>query len=199
MLCCLAGCHPGACACRHHHTRAPGALGCGAAHPGGDGAHACAFPSDPRAGQPAEATQCTGEPSNNNHTLLLPGVPPAPLQSGGLPARFGGFLSTTDLFDVALFGLSGGEAELMDAQQRLLLEASFEVGASKACICSTPELHLRSWPNRINPQGATTRTVVLVAVARLILRKERNSRPSKKPVCPLSTLIRSYPDHLSPV
>ena len=60
--------------------------------------------------------------------------PPAlccpPLQSGGLPARFGGFLGATDLFDVALFGLSGGEAELMDAQQRLLLEASFEVGAT---------------------------------------------------------------------
>jgi acyl transferase domain-containing protein len=65
---------------------------------------------------------------------LLPCDTLPPLQSGGLPARFGGFLSATDLFDVALFGLSGGEAELMDAQQRLLLEASFEVGACKACM-----------------------------------------------------------------
>ena len=42
----------------------------------------------------------------------------------GLPARFGGFLpsSVTDGFDLALFGLSGGEAELMDPQQRLLLD-----------------------------------------------------------------------------
>ena len=43
-----------------------------------------------------------------------------------LPARFGCFLTGTDQFDVFLFGLSGGEAELMDAQQRLLLEVSLE-------------------------------------------------------------------------
>lgn len=49
---------------------------------------------------------------------------------GALPARFGAFLSSVDLFDVALFGLSSGEAELMDAQQRLLLELSLEVRAA---------------------------------------------------------------------
>ena len=51
----------------------------------------------------------------------------AGLQSGVLSARFGGFAAATDLFDVALFGLSGNEAELMDVQQRLLLELALEV------------------------------------------------------------------------
>lgn len=54
-------------------------------------------------------------------------------QPGTLPARFGGFISATDLFDVALFGLSGSEAELMDAQQRLLLETTLEVWPPLHC------------------------------------------------------------------
>ena len=56
--------------------------------------------------------------------------------SGLLPARFGAFLPSTDGFDTAMFGLSGGEAELMDPQQRLLLEVALEAlcqaGASVA-------------------------------------------------------------------
>jgi acyl transferase domain-containing protein len=46
--------------------------------------------------------------------------------SGGAdwPARFGGWLDGIELFDAALFGISGAEAELMDAQQRLLVEAT---------------------------------------------------------------------------
>ena len=46
---------------------------------------------------------------------------------GGLAARFGGFLEGLELFDGSLFGLSVNEAELMDPQQRMLLETSYQV------------------------------------------------------------------------
>jgi acyl carrier protein len=42
------------------------------------------------------------------------------------PARFGGWLDGIEMFDAALFGISSTEAELMDAQQRLLLETADE-------------------------------------------------------------------------
>jgi hypothetical protein len=42
------------------------------------------------------------------------------------PARFGGWLAGIEAFDAAAFGISGAEAELMDAQQRLLLEGALE-------------------------------------------------------------------------
>lgn len=60
----------------------------------------------------------------------------APSSQAGLPARFGGFLpsSVTEGFDIALFGLSGGEAELMDPQQRLLLDVSLEVRGRDVCL-----------------------------------------------------------------
>ena len=45
----------------------------------------------------------------------------------GLAARFGGFLEGLELFDGSLFGLSVNEAELMDPQQRMLLETSYQV------------------------------------------------------------------------
>jgi NADPH:quinone reductase-like Zn-dependent oxidoreductase/3-oxoacyl-(acyl-carrier-protein) synthase/acyl carrier protein len=47
-------------------------------------------------------------------------------QKSMLPARFGGYLPAADQFDLALFGLSTTEAELMDAQQRILLEGTYE-------------------------------------------------------------------------
>ena len=47
-------------------------------------------------------------------------------QGGVVPARFGGWLSGVEMFDAGLFGISGVEAELMDAQQRLLLQAAHQ-------------------------------------------------------------------------
>ncbi len=37
-------------------------------------------------------------------------------------ARFGGFIGGTDLFDAVAFGITPAEAELMDPQQRALME-----------------------------------------------------------------------------
>jgi acyl transferase domain-containing protein len=49
-----------------------------------------------------------------------------------LPARFGGWLADIEQFDAAAFGISGIEAQLMDAQQRLLLQLPLEALASSA-------------------------------------------------------------------
>ena len=40
--------------------------------------------------------------------------------------RFGGFLANVDVFDAGLFAITGAEADLMDPQQRQLLEVSWE-------------------------------------------------------------------------
>lgn len=37
-------------------------------------------------------------------------------------ARFGGFIGATDRFDAVAFGVTPAEAELMDPQQRVLME-----------------------------------------------------------------------------
>ena len=48
-----------------------------------------------------------------------------PAQSMGAQqrVRFGGFLDGVDAFDAALFGITGAEADLMDPQHRVLMEA----------------------------------------------------------------------------
>ncbi|GFH18520.1 uncharacterized protein HaLaN_15341 [Haematococcus lacustris] len=49
------------------------------------------------------------------------------------PARFGGWLPGCEWFDPAAFGLTAQEALLMDAQQRLLMEATAEaIGSAPA-------------------------------------------------------------------
>ncbi len=42
----------------------------------------------------------------------------------GMHARYGGYMMAADLFDASLFGVSEAEAEVMDPQQRVLLEVS---------------------------------------------------------------------------
>lgn len=47
--------------------------------------------------------------------------------AGKLPrVRFGAWMGNVDAFDAGLFGISGQEAQLMDPQQRVLLEVSHE-------------------------------------------------------------------------
>ena len=71
------------------------------------------------------------------------------LQSGKsqLRVRFGGHLLGVAHFDAGLFSISGAEAELMDPQQRALLEVSWELVSERLmpgkllvtlpCICVT--------------------------------------------------------------
>ncbi len=60
-----------------------------------------------------------------------------------LRARFGGWLPSVDTFDAAFFGVSVPEAELMDAQQRMLLEVSWEC-IHQVPFSSSPFLHHHS-------------------------------------------------------
>ena len=65
-----------------------------------------------------------------------------------LPAQFGAFLPDIDQFDASLFNISSTEAELMDAQQRLLLQTSMEVSLGDKFVV----LHsLHSLCSSLNP------------------------------------------------
>ena len=51
---------------------------------------------------------------------------------GALSRRFGALMDGAELFDARAFGIAAPEAAAMDAQQRLLLEASHEALAGSA-------------------------------------------------------------------
>ena len=67
----------------------------------------------------------------------------AAMSPNALEARFGCFISGTQLFDAAAFGISRPEALYMDPQQRLLLQHAAEAlaghGTAPLGACSAPE------------------------------------------------------------
>lgn len=60
-------------------------------------------------------------------------------------ARFGGWLPSVDTFDATFFGISVPEAELMDAQQRMLLEVSWEA-MHQVLIMFSKACRITAWP-----------------------------------------------------
>jgi acyl transferase domain-containing protein len=65
-------------------------------------------------------------------------MPSASVNHQQLPARFGGWLSDIELFDASAFGISNVEAMLMDVQQRLLLQLSWNALSAAAATASHP-------------------------------------------------------------
>lgn len=85
----------------------------GGMQPGGGGAFGgSGLDRDPVAGVPLQRWDVDADPA------------------AALEARHGRYLPGVDLFDAALFGISGSEAVLLDPQQRLLLEGLHEALAA---------------------------------------------------------------------
>lgn len=121
-----------------------------------------------------EGRDALGEPGPRR---THPDGPAAPVLPSGEPVR-AGFLDQVDSFDAQFFGISPGEAAVMDPQQRLVLELAWEAfedagivpgdgggpdGGTGVYVGATYDDYATLRGDRLSPHSATGRNRAMIA------------------------------------